>query len=131
MYDEINNPMLFGFMVLSGLFALYSLQRGLKALANRTSHFDILTPVLNSCFNCTGAHVLAPEKRPQGVAIKELEKTTLQCREQLRDETRMTDARFMDKWSFLYEEAPLDYTAIAGKCASFTPKLVNKDGSIG
>jgi hypothetical protein len=131
MYEEINNPALYALLGAAGLLAYYFLGTGLKALANRTNHFDILTPVFDSCLNCTGSHILAPSEVPGGVAVHELDKTMNQCREMMRDETRLTDKVYMEKWGWLYDEAPHDHTAIAGKCPAFTPKLVNRNGSIG
>jgi hypothetical protein len=48
----------------------------------------------------------------------------------LRDEMRLTDEAYMEKWGFAYDHE-YDYTAVATRCTKFCPKLVNKDGSIG
>ena len=129
MYEDINYTALYAFMGAAALFAIYLLTSGLQALAKRTSQFDIITPVLNSCLNCTGAHVLAPDEVPRGYAIHQLNATMVQCREMMRDELRLTDEAFMEKWDWVYEEKAHEHTAIASKCPQF--KLVNKDGSIG
>ncbi len=131
MYEDLNHPALYALMGAAGLFAYYLLSKGLQALASRTNHFDILTPVLNSCYNCTGGHIIPPKEAPTGVAVKALDQTVVECREMLRDETRMGGKELMDIWGFYYEGTTADYTEIAEKCPRFVPKIVNKNGSIG
>ena len=131
MYEDINNPALIAMMVAAAIVAFIFLSTGLQALAKRPNHFDILTPVFKSCYGCGEFRVAPPEEAPKGVAAPEVEKTLLKCAAMLRDETRLTDDDHMTKWGFVYEQAPGDMTEVAERCPRFTPRLVNKDGSIG
>lgn len=131
MYEDINNPALFALMGVAAIVAYVFLSTGLKALANRTNHFDVLTPVFRSCYGCGEFRIADVEKAPQGVVINDIDKTLLKCSAMLRDETRLTDEDYMTKWNFVYEQAPGDMTEVAERCPRFTPRLVNKDGSIG
>jgi hypothetical protein len=122
MYEEINNPALMALIVVTGGVAMYLLHTGLKALNKRTSHFDIISPALQSCFDCAQSelYIPPPEKAPNPPAERKLGETTLRCREMLRDETRLTDDYFEQKWGWVSEQPDGDYTAVATKCPRFT-----------
>lgn len=111
-------------MIVSALLAIYFLEMGIRKLRRPApSQFDIITPVLRSCFNCENMYIPAPGKAPIGVLPKELKHTIVGCRELLHDERNLPGPEFDAKWSFTHDyKGPEDYLRIGAECPHWIKK---------